>query len=103
MKVVAVNGGVNVAGRRPRCNSYIGVNGNTEPICVQEVEYSNRRGKSGISGKEIHGIPPMMPGVRVTFISDSSKIDKVAVQARYMRYISKQQRYITRTRSKGKW
>ena len=60
-------------------------------------------GKIGVSGGEKHGNPFVILNVRMAFISDSSQREKVIVQARYMRYISKQQRYTTRTRSKGKW
>ena len=47
VKVVDVNGGVTIAGRRPRRNCCIGglINEHTGPVYVQEVESSNRREK----------------------------------------------------------
>ena len=47
VNAVDVNGGVTVAGRRPRRNSCIGGldNEHAGPLCVQEVESSNRWGK----------------------------------------------------------
>ena len=104
VKVIGVNEDVTVAGRRPRRNSCIGglINEYAGSMFVQEVESSNRLEKQGISGREKHDNLLMIPSGRITFISKSSQREKVVVQARYMRYILKQQRYIPRTKLKGK-